>query len=641
MRREVTGWILLGLGAFLGTGIAAPAARAATPSAAQALQLAPVQKDVDYDRPAGDDAEKCAISAEKEDGLVGWAVRNEAGVLLRRFVDTNKDNKVDLWCYYRGGVEVYRDVDADFNGKADQYRWLGTAGTRWGLDPNEDGQIDTWKLISAEEVSAELVSALVERDTNRFRRLLLTREQLDELGLGEEQTVEVARKIAAAPDAFTDLARAQKLLKADARWLQFGAAQPGLMPAGVNGAKRDLIVYENVVAIADNAGEHAQVPVGTLVQVPAGWRLIDVPKLGEDQVAAAGAGYFFQVALARPEPITPAVPPADNEGIDDKTQKLVTELERVDRLLLASKDPAEVGRTHIRRAEILEELAAHVGGKEGEIWLRQLADSMSAAVQSGAFPAGTEQLKKLADKLADKDKTADITAFVKFRWLTAAYTQSLQEKDADFGKIQEQWLADLEQFHTDFPRSEDAAEAMLQLAIAQEFAGEESQALRWYGRITAEFPKHPIAAKAAGAERRLNCVGKAIPLAGTTIDGRKADLAAYRNKVVLVHYWATWCEPCMADMKVIAEVAKRYGPGGFHVLGVNLDTDRQEVRDYVAKSRLPWPTIYEEGGLDSRLANEMGILTLPTMFLINAKGQVVSRSLHSSQLESEVKKLIR
>ena len=46
------------------------------------------------------------------------------------------------------GIEVYRDVDSNFNGKADEYRWLGTAGSRWGIDDNEDGRIDSWKTIS-------------------------------------------------------------------------------------------------------------------------------------------------------------------------------------------------------------------------------------------------------------------------------------------------------------------------------------------------------------------------------------------------------------------------------------------------------------------------------------------------------------
>ena len=65
-------------------------------------------------------------------------VKNGAGQMLRIFVDTNADNTVDQWSYYKDGVEVYRDIDSNHNGKADQCRWLNTAGTRWGIDKNED-----------------------------------------------------------------------------------------------------------------------------------------------------------------------------------------------------------------------------------------------------------------------------------------------------------------------------------------------------------------------------------------------------------------------------------------------------------------------------------------------------------------------
>ena len=51
-----------------------------------------------------------------------------------------RDNNVDQWCYYLDGLEVYRDIDSNFNKNADQYRWFHTAGTRWGVDKDEDEQ---------------------------------------------------------------------------------------------------------------------------------------------------------------------------------------------------------------------------------------------------------------------------------------------------------------------------------------------------------------------------------------------------------------------------------------------------------------------------------------------------------------------
>ena len=144
---------------------------AAKPTAAEALKLAPVQNDVDYDRPAAAEVEKCDVDVETVGGITGWVVRTDAGQVLRRFLDTNGDNKVDQWCYFKDGIEIYRDIDGNFNNKADQYRWLGTAGTRWGLDDDENGRIDTWKVISAEEVTAEVVAALRDRDAARFQPL--------------------------------------------------------------------------------------------------------------------------------------------------------------------------------------------------------------------------------------------------------------------------------------------------------------------------------------------------------------------------------------------------------------------------------------------------------------------------------------
>ena len=160
--------------------LSAPSALA-QPSAKDALSLKPMQKGIEYDQP--EDPKDCRVAAENLDGQTAWVVRGPSGELLRRFVDSNADNKVDQWRYFKSGIEVYRDIDEDFNGKADQYRWLGTAGTRWGLDENEDGEIDGWKSISAEEVTAEVIEAIKNRDADRFENVVLKKKELDKLAV--------------------------------------------------------------------------------------------------------------------------------------------------------------------------------------------------------------------------------------------------------------------------------------------------------------------------------------------------------------------------------------------------------------------------------------------------------------------------
>lgn len=624
-------WKVMAGASLLTWAVTAPA-MASTPSVEQALRLKPVQNDVEYDTPTADEIPNCTLKAEKIGSGTGWVVRDPSGRLLRRFIDSNNDNVVDLWCYYLNGVEVYRDIDGDFNGKADQYRWFNTAGTRHGVDKNEDGRIDAWKAISAEEVTAEVVKALADRDAERFARLLITPEEIDALGVSADKAKELREKVAEAKAQFEKLARSQKDINAKTVWLHFGALRPGVVPADTDGSSKDLVVYENVATLIETEGKTGHVKVGTLVQVGSNsWRLIGLPQFDGE---AGDQGHFFHTAA-----VTPEVPANVSGAMEEKFQKLLGELETIDKQLAAATRPADKIQLNEKRADLLESLAQEAGEPANQAqWYQQLADTLSAAAQSGDFPGGVDRLKKLQAKLKADKADENLLAYVEFRLLTADYTRSLQDPKADFPKIQENWLKSLEQFVADHPNSADAAEAMLQLAIAEEFSGQEDSAKKWYGQIVSKFPNSAAAKKASGAVRRLNSVGQNIELAGTAINGGRVDLAQYRGKVVLIHYWATWCEPCVRDLNTIKEVYSKYGRSGFVPLGISLDYDKSQVTSFLQSNKLPWVQIYEPGSLDGRLANEMGILTLPTMLLIDGNGRVVNRNLHISELEAEVKK---
>src|SRR5690606_11044547 len=114
-----------------------------------------------------------------------------------------------------------------------------------------------------------------------------------------------------------------------------------------------------------------------------------------------------------------------------------------------------------------------------------------------------------------KDKAdAEQVPYVTYRYLAADYGAKLQKPGVDFPKLQAEWLENLEKFAGEFPNSPDAAEAMLQLGIAQEFAGQEDKAKKWYGELISNFAATPSANKARGAMNRLNSVGKPMQLRG-------------------------------------------------------------------------------------------------------------------------------
>jgi peroxiredoxin len=616
---------------------------ASQPTAEDALQLQPVQKDVEIDKPAAADLAKCTIKAEQAGGQTGWMVRSGNGQLLRRFVDTNNDNIVDLWCYYLGGIEVYRDIDQNFNGKADQYRWLNTAGTRWGTDTNEDGKIDNWKQISAEEASAELVRAIGDRDNVRFSRLLISPDEVKSLGLGDEQAKKLNETVSSAGDRFKTFLTAQKSpgtkfasLGNKLKWIHFGGSQPGLVPAGTNGATKDIVVYENVAAMVQVDDKHDQIPIGTLVQVGEAWRLIDAPTEGSENNELA-RGFFYPSELAmRPESAV-----TGDAGGDAKLQEAMVKLEKLDKELLTASQ-AQQAKLNGDRADLVETIAAMNTGENRDLWYRQLADTISAAAQTGSFPDGVDRLKTLYEKLAKNPSDTELAAFVEFRYLTADYGYNISRPGGEeFAAVQKKWLDGLQKFVGDHPKSADTPEAMLQLGIAQEFAGNEEEAKKWYAQIVTNFSDSAAAKKATGAKNRLESVGKVLNLSGKSVTGQAINLASLRGKVVVLQYWATWSQPCVNDLASLRELYAKYGKEGLVIVGISLDNQQADLTNFLKSNKVPWPQMYEAGGLDSPLANALGILTLPSMLLIDKQGKVVNRAITAGELDKEVGALLR
>jgi thiol-disulfide isomerase/thioredoxin len=180
---------------------------------------------------------------------------------------------------------------------------------------------------------------------------------------------------------------------------------------------------------------------------------------------------------------------------------------------------------------------------------------------------------------------------------------------------------------------------MLQISIADEFSGQEEAAIQRYQQIVKTFPSSASARKASGALRRLQAVGKPLNLSGTTIDGQPITLEQFKGKPVLVHYWATWCEPCKVDIARIRELQEKY-QREIVVVGIALDEDKAALQQFLSKRPLNWPQLYEPGGLDGRLAEDLGVLTLPTMLLLDKEGIVLERNILVTDLENKLKSVV-
>ena len=149
-----------------------------------------------------------------------------------------------------------------------------------------------------------------------------------------------------------------------------------------------------------------------------------------------------------------------------------------------------------------------------------------------------------------------------------------------------------------------------------------------------DYPGDPDDATAAG---------KAAPLHFTLKDMNGVDvkLAAFKGKVILLNFWATWCGPCKAEIPSLVELQEQYGDD-LVVLGFSVDDPVEKMRPYAEEYKINYPLLVGNGREDVQEA--FGPLYgIPVSVIIDREGRIAKK--HSgiaskAQFEREIKSLL-
>lgn len=115
--------------------------------------------------------------------------------------------------------------------------------------------------------------------------------------------------------------------------------------------------------------------------------------------------------------------------------------------------------------------------------------------------------------------------------------------------------------------------------------------------------------------------GAAPPVALDTLDGRHISLVDLRGRVVVINFWASWCEPCVAETPRLQNWFEQHEAGGFDVLGVNTThRDSQDaVRAFAREYGVTYPVLLD---FDGKVSDQWRIQQLPRSFVIDREGIV-------------------
>jgi thiol-disulfide isomerase/thioredoxin len=201
------------------------------------------------------------------------------------------------------------------------------------------------------------------------------------------------------------------------------------------------------------------------------------------------------------------------------------------------------------------------------------------------------------------------------------------------------------------PKDRQHAGVAFQTAQMLEQIGDTALAAKAFAEFAESFAKSDdkdiarVAEQMAGAGRRLGLMGTAFTqFSGKSLAGPEFNLSQFKNKVVLVDFWATWCGPCVAELPNVKAAYRQYHDKGFEVVGISLDDDRAALEKFVAENSIPWPNILstdtQPAGSDVTLPDYYGVMAIPTVILIGKDGKVVSLNARGEALQRQLAALL-
>lgn len=261
----------------------------------------------------------------------------------------------------------------------------------------------------------------------------------------------------------------------------------------------------------------------------------------------------------------------------------------------------------------------------------------------GAVAKGLESAQKLA-----KDSRPEVASLAQAQLtsLRILNAPNLSAKDRE-ALIQETFAKIKSENY-----SEQSVTNAMQMILSLEGMPEPEPLVDYLGALADLFDKaeSPEVRQASqqlrGIARRITLPGNTMEVRGTTIEGKPFDMSAWKGKVILVDYWATWCNPCLAEIEHLKRLHAAYHAKGLEIVAINADDEKADVLEYLKENPVPWTVLFHETknaserGLGMPLAVRYGVTQLPASMLIDANGKVVSVRALGKNLDDDLEKLL-
>ena len=125
------------------------------------------------------------------------------------------------------------------------------------------------------------------------------------------------------------------------------------------------------------------------------------------------------------------------------------------------------------------------------------------------------------------------------------------------------------------------------------------------------------------------------------LNGKAVSLSAYKGKVLLINFWATWCIPCRTEIPGFIDLYDRYRKRGLEVVGIDIDEPASVVAPYAREMKINYPILLDGGRHEVHEA--YGLVGLPTTIIIGRDGVTCEQHVgftRKATFEAAIKRLL-